>query len=268
MIKLKQYILLLLTLISFAGTSQTDCFPKPKDFTFVYDEANILSEQQEATLNNKLRAFTNSTSNVLVIVTKTDLCGYDKAKYTYTCLEEMGVGRADLDNGLVIMVKPKEIDGVGEVFIATGKGLQGAIPDLVASRDIVQKELIPQFKLKNYYQGISNASDVLIALASGEISHEDYAPKKSKLPVIIFIGIFIILFVLAQKYGKGGDDWEDFGSGGKNGGRSSLPFWLIAGSMMGGGSRGGSGGFGGGSSGGFGGFGGGGSFGGGAGGSW
>ena len=266
MIKLKQYTLLLFIVISFSGITQADCFPKPKDFQFVYDEANIIDASQEAELNNKLKAFTKATTNVLVVVTKTDLCGYDKAKYTYTCLEEMGVGRADLDNGLVLMVKLKEIDGRGDVFIATGKGLQGAITDLTVGR-IVDKELIPQFKLQDYYQGISNASDILIALATGEISQDDYAPKSSSFPVIIFIVIFIVLFVLAQKYGKGGDDWEDFGSGGKRGGRASIPWWLVAASMNSGGSRS-SGGFGGGSSGGFGGFGGGGSFGGGAGGSW
>lgn len=262
MIKLKQYILLLFTLISLAGISQDNCFPKPRDFQFVYDEANILDASQETELNNKLRAFTKNTSNVLVVVTKTDLCGYDKAKYSYTCLEEMGVGRADLDNGLVLMVKPKEIDGQGETFIATGKGLQGAVTDLAAHR-IVDKEMIPQFKLQNYYQGISDASDVLIALASGEISEKDYAPKSSNLPVIIFIVVFIILFILAQKYGKGGDDWEDFGSGGKRRGRTTYPWWIHVGGS-GGSSRGGSS-WGGG---GFGGFGGGGSFGGGSGGSW
>jgi uncharacterized protein len=262
--KITKYILLFFIVVSFVGTAQTDCFPKPVDFKFVYDEADALSSQQETALNNKLRAFTQNTSNVLVIVIPNDLCGYDKAKYTYTCLEEMGVGRADLDNGLVLMVKPKELFGRGETFIATGKGLQGAIPDLTAKR-IVDREMIPQFKRKNYYQGIENASNVLISLASGEISEKDYSKKDSSIPFVVFVIIFVILFILAQKYGKGGDDWEDFGSGGKRGGRSSLPWWIAAGGMSGGSSRGGSGGFGGG---GFGGFGGGGSFGGGAGGSW
>ena len=178
MIKLKQYILLFFIVISFSGITQADCFPKPKDFQFVYDEADILSKKQEKKLNKKLKKFTKKTSNVLVVVTKTDLCGYDKAKYTYTCLEEMGVGRAYLNNSLVLMVKPKEIDGVGETFLAIGNGLQTAITDLTAGR-IIDKELIPQFKLKDYYQGISDASDVLIELASDEISQKNYKPKPS-----------------------------------------------------------------------------------------
>lgn len=179
MIKLKQYILLLFTLISLVGTSQSDCFPKPKDFQFVYDEADILTKRQEKKLNKKLRKLTKKTTNVIVIVTKTDLCGYDRAKYTHTCLNEMEVGRADINNGLVLMVKPKEIDGVGETFVATGMGFQGVISDLVIGRDIVDKELIPQFKLKKYYKGINNAVDALIELISKEISNEDVSPKPS-----------------------------------------------------------------------------------------
>lgn len=245
---------------------QSNCFPKVKDNYFIYDQAEILSSSQETELNNKLRKFTKSTSNVLVIVTTPDLCGYDKAAYTYTFADEKGVGREDLDNGVVLMVKPKEVDGVGETFIAVGNGLQGAIPDLVASRDIVRKELIPSFKQKDYYGGIVKASDVIMALASGEISHEDYSEGGGNFfVVIIFIVIFIIIFSIAQRRGgNDDDDWKTFDRGGGRVGRRSSGGWI----WIGGGGIGGGGGSGGGGFGGFGGFGGGGFDGGGAGGSW
>lgn len=248
--------------------SQQNCFPKTRDYYFVYDEANILEDNQENELNEKLRTFTKNTSNVLVIVTTPDLCEYDPAEYTYTFAEKVGVGRADLDNGVVLMVKPKQIDSRGETFIAVGNGLQGVIPDLVAKRDIVENELIPSFKQNNYYGGIVKASDVIIALASGEISHEDYTESKkgSNWVIFLIIGFFVVLFILSQKYGKGqDDDWNNLGGGGTRRGRYSSGggwFWVGGGlGGFGGGSSGGSGG-------GFGGFGGGGFDGGGAGGSW
>lgn len=267
MTKLKHIFLSILFIgITTLNWSQSNCFPKVKQHEFVYDEANILNQSQENTLNTKLKEFTKNTSNVLVILTTPDLCGYDKAEYTYTFADEVGVGREDLDNGVVLMVKPKEIDGVGETFIAVGNGLQGAIPDLVASKDIVRKELIPHFKLQDYYGGIESASDVIIALASGEISHEDYAPQKegSWWMIVAFFAVFFLLFYFAQKHGGGkNDDWETFDRSGKRvGRRGSSSNWI----WIGGGGFGGGGGSS--SGGGFGGFGGGGFDGGGAGGSW
>ncbi len=274
----KTIIVVLLFVFSFLNgfTQEKNCFPRVRDFQFVYDQADVLSTSEEQTLNNKLKEFTKSTSNVLVVVTTSDLCGYDKAEYTYTFADKNGIGRSDVDNGVVLMVKPKYGNEQGHTFIAVGNGLQGVIPDLVASRDIVRKELIPNFKLNDYYGGITNATNVIISLATGEISHENYGAKQEGdglWMIIVFFIIFFVLVALSQKYGNGGgDDWENFGGGGKRTGRhrgTSYPWWI----HMGGGSRGGSGWNGGGGSGGFGGggfggFGGGGFDGGGAGGSW
>lgn len=248
------------------GFGQKECFPDAKDFTFVYDEGNVLSNYEEQSLNNKLKDYTKRTSNVIVVITKNDLCGYDKSRYAIEYLEQKGVGRKDKNNGLVFLVKPKTASSKGEVFIATGEGLQGAITD-AGTRRIIDYEIIPYFKQGSYIGGISAGAETLMRLAEGEISEGDYlagSEMEGMGMIIIFIILFIIIIFLSQKYGDGGnDDWENYDRHGKHRGRrgGGSP-WIIIGG--GGGSRGG-GGFGGG---GFGGFGGGGTFGGGAGGSW
>ena len=248
------------------GFSQEDCFPAHKDGDFVYDAGNVLSDSEEAMLQNKLTAFTKRSSNVLVIVTTNDLCGYDKARYAIEYFEQKGVGRKDKDNGLVFLVKPKTATSKGEIFIVTGEGLQGAITD-AGTRRIIDYEIIPYFKQGSYIGGINAGAETLMRLAEGEISEADYMASSENNGMwffLVILLIFIVLFILAQKYGDGNnDDWENYDRHGKHrGGRrgGGMP-WIIIG---GGGSRGG-GGFGGG---GFGGFGGGGTFGGGAGGSW
>lgn len=265
----KTIILVLSILLTFSiGFGQEKCFPKHIPGTFVYDQADVLSESEEALLQVELTAFTARSSNVLVVVIVPDLCGYDKSQYAIEYGDQLGVGRTDKDNGLVFLVKPKTQSSRGEVFIAVGTGLQGAITD-AGTRRIVDYEIIPYFKQNNYFGGINAGAKTLMRIAEGEISEAQYKEEKESGNWFAF-GFFIviiILFILAQKYGKGGDDdWENYDRNGKHrGGNSAWPWIFMGGSGFGGGSSRGGGGFGGG---GFGGFGGGGFSGGGAGGSW
>lgn len=252
------------------GFGQTDCFPDHSSGTFVYDKADVLSESEERMLQSELSSFTDRSSNVLVVLVVPDLCGYDKSQYAIEYGDQLGVGRADKDNGLVFLVKPKTASEKGEVFIAIGTGLQGAITD-AGTRRIIDYEVIPYFKQNNYFGGISAGAKTLMRIAEGEISEEGYKESKKggNWVVFVFFALIFILFLLAQKYGKGGDDdWENYDRNGKHRGGGSAWPWIFLGGSGFGGRSGGGGGFGGGGFGGFGGFGGGGFSGGGAGGSW
>ncbi len=269
----KNILFYLFALISITPSfGQEKCFPKHSPGIFVYDQADVLSDSEEALLQNKLTEFTARSSNVLVVVVVPDLCGYDKSQYAIEYGDKLGVGRADKDNGLVFLVKPKTAESRGEVFIAVGTGLQGAITD-AGTRRIIDYEIIPYFKQNNYYGGISAGANTLMRIAEGEISEAEYKDQKEGGTwfVFVFFAIIIILFILAQKYGKGGDDdWENFDKHGKHRGGNVWPWIFLGGSSFGSRNSRGGGGFGGGGfgGGGFGGFGGGGFSGGGAGGSW
>jgi uncharacterized protein len=206
-----------------------DCFPqKPVSARYVNDFAKIFSSTQINSLENKLGSFSDTNSTQIVVITVTNLCGYDKAAFAQQLGEQWGVGSKDFNNGVVVLIKPKEIDGKGEVFIASGYGLEGALPDAVCW-DIVQNEMIPFFKKKAYYEGTEAAVNILIGIASGEF--ETYTPDKTPQTsgLIIFI-LFIIIYVglavyRAKKYGS-------ITSAGGRGG--STIFWGAGG--MGGGS--------------------------------
>lgn len=236
------------------------CFPKKRDHVYIYDQAGVLTAGQKQSLQSRLTTFTDTSTNVLVVLIPTTLCGYDKATYTTEYGDQMGVGREDLDNGIVLMVLPKEISetGRGETDIRIGTGLQGAITDL-GTKDIVEFEMIPHFKQRDYYTGISNAVDILTKLASGEISEDEYRQSKNSWVPFLILGVIIVMFIIISRRN---DDFEDYDKNGKRTTRRR-PFIF----MGPGGFSGGGGGFSGGG-GGFGGFGGGGFSGGGAGGSW
>lgn len=238
--------------------------PRPEPPRLVNDFAGVLSSDEVQSLENKLVAFNDSTSNQIAVVIVNDLQGYDKSEYAYKVAKDWGVGQSDFNNGLLVLVKTKTDESLGQIFIATGYGLEGAIPD-IACADIIDREIVPRFRENDYYGGLNAGTDVLMSLASGEYNYDTYAGRGSSgsFPAIIFI-IFIIAVIIMASAGNSNNKHIN------KSGTGNLPFWLLMGMMGGGKSHGGSwGGFsGGGGGGGFGGFGGGGFGGGGAGGSW
>ncbi len=239
---------------------------RPQPQRLVNDFAGLFTESQTAVLENELVAFDDSTSNQITVVTVNDLEGYDSAEYATRIGLEWGVGSSEFNNGIVVLVKPKTTSS-GDVFIAVGYGLEGAVPDAYAKR-IINDEMIPHFIENDYFGGVTAACEVLMKLASGEIStvreYEDEGGNT--ILFIIFIIAIIILFIAISRNDKGGN-----GGSGNNGRRVYMGPTDFGG--WGGHSRGGFGGgsFGGGSfggGGGFGGFGGGSFGGGGAGGKW
>jgi len=239
---------------------------RPTPPRLVNDFTGTLNINQINQLERNLVQFNNQTSNQITVVLVKSLNGLAPSDFAFSIGEQWKVGQKEFNNGIVILVKPKTSREKGEAFIAPGYGLEGAIPD-ATTKLIVENEMIPYFNKGDYYGGINKACSVLMPLAAGEFSSDEYAkttsqgaPVGSILPFIILIIIFVFMRgSRARSHSVG----------------TSIPFWtaLWLGSSLGGSSHGswnnfssGSGGFGGG--GGFGGFGGGSFGGGGAGGSW
>jgi len=260
------YFLLLFSIIT-PGTLFSQNLPeRPVPPRLVNDFAGILENEEIRSLEQKLVDFNDSTSTQIAIVIVPTLSGYDKSDYAQRLAEKWGIGQRGLNNGILILVKAKTADSKGEVFIAPGYGLEGAIPDITCG-EIVDNEILPAFRSGYYYSGLDDAVNTLMGLARGEFSAAEYGKmaKNTKKDGSGIFFIIILIFIILTIFRK------SRGSNNKNLSSKGLPFWLLMG-MMGSGrsSHSGSwGGFsGGGSGGGFGGFGGGGFGGGGAGGSW
>lgn len=258
---------LLLSIFSASILDAQNIIKRPNPPRLVNDFTGTLSNAQINNLERKLVDFSNSTSNQITVVFVNSFEGYDKAEYASLLGHQWKVGQKKFDNGIVILVKPKKGRVRGEAFIATGYGLEGAIPDAIAKR-IIENEMFPEFKTGNYFAGIDKAANVLMNLAKGEYSSSEYKKRTEQVPYAGMVPIIIIaLIFLLMRVGRARS--HSVGHG--------VPFWTalwLAGSMGGHRSHSGSwnsfssgsGSFGGGSS--FGGFGGGGFGGGGAGGSW
>lgn len=248
---LKKRFCLVLAIILIGVTGFAQKIPaRPVPPRLVNDFANILSDKEEYALETKLVNYNDTTSTQICVVTVTSLDGTTSDDFAQKLGEKWGVGTKD-NNGVVILVKPKTADELGDVSIQVGYGMEPYITDAV-NYVIRTKEMIPAFKEGDYYTGIDNAVDAIIGLASGAFTAEEYADEDGDaLGILVIFLAIIVVIVLISSSGKG------------KGGRRSSGFWngFFLGSMFsgGGGSSWGSGGgsWGGGHGGGFGGFGGG-----------
>ncbi len=174
------------------------------------------------------------------------------------------IGDPRRNTGVVILLVPRnEVDpNSGQIFIATGQGVEGYVTDLQAGR--VRDLMTPYFRERQYGAGLEAGVQQLSALIArgmgltdstltgGRAARESSPGKGMVLFFVAIIAAVIIIAIAGSRSGPGPG-----GRGGRR--RSSIPpiFW----GGFGGGGRGGFGGFGGGSGGGgFGGFGGGGGF--------
>ncbi len=156
----RKYHLLLLSLLLVLVTSCAQSIRKaPVPDRLVNDEAQILSLSQRTDLEKTLADFSNTNGTQIVVLTQNGI-KEDLNKYCTNIAQTWGIGQADRDNGVLLFIDPQE----RQTYIATGTGTEVWLPDTLAKR-IVDNQLIPAFKGGDYYKGIVDATEVIMALA-------------------------------------------------------------------------------------------------------
>ena len=247
--------------------------PPPRPARLVNDYNGTLSEASRAALERKLVAFDDSTGSQIAVVIVSTTNGVAPVDYATEILRTWGVGRAGINDGVVVLVATED----REVFIGTNEGAEGALPDATAAT-IIRNVVVPAFRSGDFYGGLDEATTAIAAALAGEFEAPVRSARRGEggIPNVLCL-LFILFIVLVVISSRQAPPPSSGGSGGgRRRGRRGPGVIVIPGGF-GGGWGGSSGGFGGGfggggfggGGGGFGGFGGGfGGMGGGAGGSW
>jgi len=186
--------LLLLLILPFGLKAQnaTALFPeKPEPAVYVHDYAGWLQPNEKAALEQKLRTYWDSTSTQVVVMIRPDIGDYDKAGYAFELGNRWGIGRADKDNGVVMLVKSEPPER--GIFIATGYGTEGALPDITAGR-IIRNTMAPYFRQQQYYEGINAGVDDIIRALEGEFRTEP-AQKVATWKVLLVVLLVALVFL-------------------------------------------------------------------------
>lgn len=189
-------IVLLFLFISAAVYAQTggDIFPpKPEPAVYVHDYAGWLSPGQKDALERKLRTYWDSTSTQVVVMIRKDIGDYDKSSYAFELGRRWGIGRADKDNGVVMLIKTDPPDR--GIFIATGYGAEGALPDITAGR-IIRNTMAPLFREGRYYDGINAGIDNIISALKGEFKADDAGNDGNEEALLVVALVFLTTFLL------------------------------------------------------------------------
>lgn len=248
MLRAVKHIVLLAVVALVPVQLHAEWLPEKTD-RLVNDYSGILDDGQRSQLEQRLVAFNDSTSNQILIVVTPTLEGDDENAAAQRIGERWGVGQAEFDNGVVILIKSKTADeDWGAVAIATGYGAEGALPD-VFCKHIIDDRMLGPLSEGDYYGALVAALDIIEPVMAGEYSYAQYR-KEERTAGLVALGVFVlimavivVLVIVSAK--KHPEQWHGGGTGGTGG----FFFGGGSGHSWGGGSGfgGGFGGFGGGS---------------------
>jgi len=243
---------LLLALVPLVGTAQG---PKvPANDGWVTDLADMLTVGEEQSLESLMESYKQGSGHDIALLTVPDLGGRPIEELGLAVGREWKLGGKDLHDGAVLIVARDE----RELRIEVGRGLEGQIPDAIASR-IIRNVIVPELKAGRTAQGLRAGIEALHAAAGGEHGQipegADRTQEMLGIGVQLLLTLFVVFVVLRGRRRFGGPGMflpghrRAFGSG-----------WMLGAGGLGAGRGFGGGGFSGGRGGGFSGFGGGGGF--------
>ncbi|MDQ1087819.1 YgcG family protein [Siphonobacter sp. SORGH_AS_1065] len=192
---LRKGLWLFFSLLSFIFTYAQDIPERPVPARLVNDYVGMLSGNEKAQLERKLKSYMDSTSTQIVILVVKTTGDYPPGDYAFEVGRRWGIGQKGKNNGLIILWATQ----TRKLYIATGYGMEGSIPDAVA-KQIVSNTLTPAFREQQYYQGLDQATTEIIQRASGEYKSEGNA--EGDLPigtVLIFLGISVVVFIFIAR---------------------------------------------------------------------
>ncbi|MBM6594057.1 TPM domain-containing protein [Microvirga pudoricolor] len=195
----------------------------------VVDAANLLQPGQRQSLEAKLMAYEDKTSDQVVVATVPSLGGTSVEDYANRLFRAWKLGQAKTDNGVLLLVAPTD----RKVRIEVGYGLEGALTDAL-SKVIITTAIAPQFQKGNFFGGIDAGVDAILSILTGDAEQwqrraqvrEDTGDPAEMVFAFLFIAIIVFIMFrsalgnrgLAPVPGRSGGPWIGPMGGGFPGG--------------------------------------------------
>lgn len=244
-----KWALILIIMILSVATATASGASYPQLTGFVTDNANMIDSSYEAQITALAKQIEEKTTVEIAVVTVESFEGESKEMYAVNLFQQAGIGKADKDNGLLILVSKQDREYRFEV----GYGLEGVITDSMKV-NIGDRIIVPNFRNEDYGKGIYESIVVIEGLIEG---NEEVISRYSMKPTgqsndggsiwsFLFFALILVLFILLPRKGRrgrgsmGGIYIGGFGGGFGGGMSGSGGFGGFGGGMSGGGGFGGS----------------------------
>lgn len=167
----------------------------PKSDGFVTDLADVLTTEQEQYLEKTLREYGKSKKQIAILIINS-LEGENIDAFGTKVAHTWGVGQRDKDSGVLLTISKSD----QKLRIDVGYGLEGALPDGLCG-SIIRRVIVPEFKAKNYYAGITKGVEKIQQAIVGEyteniVAAEEQAEAAEAAETMRMIGYIISLFLL------------------------------------------------------------------------
>lgn len=169
---------------------------------YVNDYGDMISPGAEARLEAELKAFEQSDSTQVVILTVSSLEGEALEDYTIRVAEKWKIGQAKKDNGVIFFASKND----RVMRIEVGRGLEGVLTDLLSGR-ILDNMVRPRFRDGDFDGGFVDGAAAIVKACKGEFTNDNLPGERSSesssspLFTFFFMGI-IFLTAIARRFSK------------------------------------------------------------------
>jgi uncharacterized protein len=208
----------------------------------VVDQANVIPPAKRVDLDLKLAELEMKSGIQLVVATVSSLDGEEIEPYANELFRTWKLGQKDKNNGVLLLVAPKE----RRVRIEVGYGLEGTLTDAL-SKVIITNAIAPRFKTGDYGDGVTRGVDDIITVLTTDASEwqqkpslrldHDPAPDAGDYILLGLLLVLIVLLIASPGFrwfffnllaniavssgGSRGGGWSGGGGGWSGGGGSS-----------------------------------------------
>jgi uncharacterized protein len=209
----------------------------------VNDYAKVITADQTRKLEDQLAQFEQDTGHQVAILTIPSLEGDSLEDFSIRVAENWKIGKQGFDNGVILVVVPKD----RRLRLEVGYGLEGVLPDAVANQ-IISQYIIPRFRAGDFSSGIVAGIDAVLRVIKREPLPEAARQKPANPSgsgigslggLVLLLGLIAVMSMASNANRRRQGLWTTRGR------RYPPIFWGGGGGFSGGG-IGGGGGFGGG----------------------
>ena len=187
------------------GSKKEIPIPEVQKDVYVYDQDDIIDNETEQKLNKLLIQLESKTTAEVAVITTQSLLGMEIEDYSYKLANTLGIGKADEDNGVLLLVSRNDT----KVRLEIGKGLEGCLNDSKCGR-ILDDYFVPYREKDEYAEGTYQTIQAVASVIAKEYNttldgiEKDYdqeikdnESKQAWTILWIFIIIIIIIIVVA-----------------------------------------------------------------------
>src|SRR3974390_1137965 len=186
----------------------------------VVDQANVIPAATRSALDTKLAELESTSGLQLVVATVSSLDGEEIEPYANELFRTWKLGESKKDNGVLLLIAPKERRG----RIEGGYGLEGTRTDAVSSV-IIANAIAPRFKAGDFNGGVTRGVDDIVTTLTTDSA--EWKPKPTDMraehdaslldalaPFLFFLFIMFVISRISRRSGGGNVLFIPMGTGG------------------------------------------------------